>query len=150
MSDPLENDISDEAALRIGEDPVIRHLMKNVDRNAIRENLKLTPNQRGLKLEARLQSVKTKPFPAFELKETLPPPPPPLDTAFEDAIDDPLPLVLHDPMIMAYMGGIDRTLIRENLKRTHDERLLNFQSFMNDIEQIRADGEAWRASQRNK
>jgi hypothetical protein len=150
MSELVEFDISDEAAMRVGDDPVIQALMKNVDRAAIRENLKLTPEQRLLKLQARVQSVKAKPFVAFELRETFTPPPPPLDIAFEDAIDDPLLLAQHDPVIQAYMAGIDRTLIRENLKRTHAERLLNFQNFMNDIEQIRADGQAWRASQRTK
>ena len=30
-----------------------------------------------------------------------------------------------DPLIEAYKAGIDRTLIRENLKRTPEERLRN-------------------------
>ena len=150
MSEIVPYDISDEAAMRVADDPVIQYLMKNVDRAAIRENLKLTPEQRLMKLQARVASVKPKPWPAFELKETFPPSPAPLDIAFEDAIDDPMPLAQHDPVIQAYMSGIDRTLIQETLKLTHEERLLNFQSFMNDIEQIRADGEAWRAKERRK
>lgn len=35
-----------------------------------------------------------------------------------------------DPVIDAYKKDIDRTLIRENLKLTHDERLRKLQSFM--------------------
>lgn len=49
-----------------------------------------------------------------------------------------------DPVIELYKRGIDRTLIRENLRRTPDERiraLLELQAF---AEEVRKAGEAAR------
>jgi len=34
-----------------------------------------------------------------------------------------------DPVIEAYKAGIDRTLLRENLRRTPEERLRNLQAW---------------------
>lgn len=42
-----------------------------------------------------------------------------------------------DPVIEAYKKDIDRTLIRENLKLTHDQRLRRLQDFMESVEAIR-------------
>lgn len=42
-----------------------------------------------------------------------------------------------DPVIEAYKKDVDRTLIRENLKRTPDERLQNLQSFMAFVHELR-------------
>ena len=42
-----------------------------------------------------------------------------------------------DPVIEAYKKDIDRTLLRENLKRTPDERLRRFVAFMRSVEQLR-------------
>lgn len=47
------------------------------------------------------------------------------------------PKILPDPVIEVYKKDIDRTLLRENLKRTPEERLLNLQAFANAILKLR-------------
>ena len=42
-----------------------------------------------------------------------------------------------DPVIEAYKKDIDRTLIRENLKLTPDERLRKLQAFINTLQGLR-------------
>ena len=42
-----------------------------------------------------------------------------------------------DPVIEIYKRDIDRTLLVENLRRTVSERLANFQSFMNELGELR-------------
>jgi hypothetical protein len=152
MSDPLENDISDEAALRIGEDPVIRHLMKNVDRNAIRENLKLTHEQRLLKFEKMmrdLESREQRPQQPLELKEV----PDALELRESNNIAETslgsvephrnwFPI---DPVVEAYKKDVDRTLLRETLKLTPAERALQLEAMTEFIEELRAAGVRMRA-----
>ena len=41
-----------------------------------------------------------------------------------------------DPVIEAYKKDIDRTLIRENLKLTPEQRLRKLQAFMQFIEEL--------------
>ena len=43
-----------------------------------------------------------------------------------------------DPVIEAYKKDVDRTLIRENLKRTPDERLRRLEAFVRDLADLRA------------
>ena len=43
-----------------------------------------------------------------------------------------------DPVIEAYKKDVDRTLIRENLKLTVDERLQNLESLVRDLHELRA------------
>jgi len=40
------------------------------------------------------------------------------------------PVFEPDPVIEAYKKDVDRTLIRENLKLTHEERILKLQDFV--------------------
>lgn len=42
-----------------------------------------------------------------------------------------------DPVVEFYKKDIDRTLLRENLKLTVQQRLDKLQRFMNDLEAIR-------------
>ena len=42
-----------------------------------------------------------------------------------------------NPVIEAYKKGIDRTLLRETLKLTHEERLLKMQRFVGAIRRVR-------------
>ena len=51
-----------------------------------------------------------------------------------------------DPVIEAYKQGIDRTLIRENLKLTPQQRLEKLQSLMRGIEEMNRAGRTSRAS----
>lgn len=47
-----------------------------------------------------------------------------------------------DPVIDAYKPGIDRTLIRENLKRTPEERVRALQQLQSFAEELRRAGRA--------
>lgn len=42
-----------------------------------------------------------------------------------------------DPVIEAYKKDVDRTLLRENLKLTMEQRMEKFESFMAFVEEIR-------------
>ena len=48
---------SEKSNLRIGEDPVVEFYKKDIDRTLIRENLKLTPEQRCVKFENFMELV---------------------------------------------------------------------------------------------
>jgi transcriptional regulator with XRE-family HTH domain len=43
-----------------------------------------------------------------------------------------------DPVIAAYQRDVDRTLLRENLRKTVDRRLRDMEAFRKDAEQLRA------------
>ncbi|MGE3840440.1 MAG: hypothetical protein AB7I50_02515 [Vicinamibacterales bacterium] len=45
-----------------------------------------------------------------------------------------------DPVIEAYKKDVDRTLIRENLKLTPEQRLINLQTFVNALDEWRGAG----------
>jgi hypothetical protein len=55
--------------------------------------------------------------------------------------------LLADPVIKAYEKGIDRSLVRENLRLSIQERLQNAQQLANAIEQLR---DAGRVARRRK
>lgn len=42
-----------------------------------------------------------------------------------------------DPIIEVYKRDVDRTLIRENLRLTVDQRLANLEALLRDAEEIR-------------
>jgi hypothetical protein len=52
-----------------------------------------------------------------------------------------------DPVIEAYKKDIDRTLIRENLKRSVEERFRNAMAFARFADELRRAGRAVRARQ---
>jgi len=52
--------------------------------------------------------------------------------------DSPAPLLEPDPVVDAYKGGVDRTLLRENLKLTPDERLRKLANMMRSLTEVRA------------
>jgi hypothetical protein len=47
-----------------------------------------------------------------------------------------------DPVIEAFKKDVDRTLLRENLKLTPDERVRKLARFMRSVEEVRAAGAA--------
>jgi hypothetical protein len=53
------------------------------------------------------------------------------------ALPELAPPDFFDPVVEAYKKDIDRTLLRENLKLTVDERFRKFQSFMEYVHGIR-------------
>jgi hypothetical protein len=42
-----------------------------------------------------------------------------------------------DPVVEAYLPGVDRSLLRENLRLSVEERFARFESFMRGIEALR-------------
>ncbi|HEY5315418.1 MAG TPA: hypothetical protein VIK18_23000 [Pirellulales bacterium] len=60
--------------------------------------------------------------------------------------DDDLPFP-PDPVIEFYKKDIDRTLLRENLRRTVDERIRNLQQLLAFAETLRQAGREARARQ---
>ncbi len=53
-----------------------------------------------------------------------------------------------DPVIDAYKGGVDRTLLRENLKLTVEQRFLKLMDLQRFAEGLRAAGRDARRSAR--
>ena len=49
-----------------------------------------------------------------------------------------------DPVVRAYMAGVDLTLIRENLKKTPEERLRSLQRLQMAAEELRRAGKKLR------
>jgi hypothetical protein len=47
----------------------------------------------------------------------------------------------HDPVVAAYLPGVDRTLLRENLKLTPAQRLENLVSFSSFAAELRRAGQ---------
>ena len=45
-----------------------------------------------------------------------------------------------DPLIEAYMAGVDRTLLRENLKLTYEQRALKHQKALQAVMELRRAG----------
>ncbi len=60
--------------------------------------------------------------------------------------NDDIPLLFPDPVIEVYLKDVDRTLIRENLKLTTEQRLEKFVRFMRGIRELRAAGERARGA----
>jgi len=56
--------------------------------------------------------------------------------------------VTTDPVIEAYKAGIDVTLIRENLRRTPEERLRALEQLQAFAEELRRGGRAMRRGRR--
>lgn len=51
-----------------------------------------------------------------------------------------------DPVIELYKRGVDRTLIRENLRRTPEERVRALEDLQRSAEELRKAGEKLRQS----
>ncbi|HVR39116.1 MAG TPA: hypothetical protein VMU84_08465 [Thermoanaerobaculia bacterium] len=52
-----------------------------------------------------------------------------------------------DPIIELYKRDVDRTLIRENLRKSHEERLLTLQRMQTFVDEVRSAGEELRRRQ---
>jgi hypothetical protein len=53
-----------------------------------------------------------------------------------------------DPVIEAYKKDVDRTLLRENLKLTVDQRFQQFEKFMEFVTELREAGQKAREARR--
>ena len=106
-------------------DPVIEFYKKNVDRAALRENLKLTVEQRLQKLQQRVDDEARA---AADRRVPVRPAP---------IVREEAAAYSHDPVIEAYKKDVDRTLLRENLKLTPSQRVEKLQAFMRAFASIR-------------
>ncbi len=108
----------------LASDPVIEFYKRQVDRAALHENLKLSVDQR---LE-RLQ----------ELANKQPPPRRPVgpDQPWQP-VSDCGPDRTTDPVIELYKRDVDRTLLRENLRLSPEQRLLKLEDFVKFIGELR-------------
>jgi hypothetical protein len=52
-----------------------------------------------------------------------------------------VPMLVPDPVIEAYMKDVDRTLLRENLKLTPEQRLEKFEQFMQFVCELTEPGD---------
>jgi hypothetical protein len=52
-----------------------------------------------------------------------------------------------DPVIEAYKKHVDRTLIRENLRKSHEERVLALEAMLEVVYEARRAGKALRGEQ---
>lgn len=53
-----------------------------------------------------------------------------------------------DPVVELYKQGVDMTLIRENLSKSHEERLLTLERMLAFVDEVHRAGEAMRRGQR--
>lgn len=63
------------------------------------------------------------------------------DEATRNPVD---PRASIDPVVEAYKRHVDRSLLRENLKLTPDQRLRNLSAFMRSLQEVQAAGAARR------
>jgi len=105
-------------------DPVIEFYKKTVDRAALRENLKLTVEERLQKLQQRVDAEN-----AAQRGTRVPTP--------VAVREHPQPAYGDDPLIEAFKKDVDRTLLRENLKLTPEQRLDQLQAFVDGLASIR-------------
>jgi hypothetical protein len=104
---------------------VIAYYKQFVDREKLRANLKLTVDERLRRLQQQ----------AAELPPKREPPSP--DKPWEP-VSDCGPNRLTDPVIELYKRDIDRTLLRENLRRSIDERLQKLTDFVSFVRELHA------------
>ena len=97
-------------------DAIIEFYKRKVDREALRQNLKLTVSERLQNFEAEVRRQ----------KELEPPRKPSVtdDHPGWEAISDCGPNRTSDPIFELYKRDVDRTLLRENLRQTVSERFL--------------------------
>ncbi len=73
----------------------------------------------------------------LSLAETLP-------TRYDLSMDESPPRIPPDPVIEAYKKDVDRTLLRENLKRSVEERFLRLMELHRFAEELQRAGRAAR------
>jgi hypothetical protein len=106
-------------------DPLIEHYKQFVNRRELRANLNLSVDERLQRLHERAAALPPKN------------PPPSPDKPWEPVCDCG-PNRTADPVIELYKRDVDRTLLRENLRRTADERLQKLDDFMRFVRELRA------------
>lgn len=109
-------------------DPIIEYYKQCVDREALRENLKLTPQQRMNKLTAMAEAAAAQ----DSVRRPFEP------TPRWEAISDTSSQRSLDPVIELYKRDVDRTLLRANLQRTLEHRLQQLDAMGEFVEELQA------------
>jgi hypothetical protein len=112
----------------LGPDPVIEYYKQFVDRAKLRENLKLSVDERLARLQEKAM-----------LADRMPRKPVGPDRPWKP-VSDCGPNRTTDPIIELYKRDVDRTLLRENLKLSPEERLRKLTDFMHFAAEMRAAG----------
>ena len=109
---------------KLASDPVIEFYKRKVDRALLRENLMLSVDQRLQRLQ--------------DMADKRPPrrPPPAPERPWEP-VSDCGPDRTSDPVIELYKRDVDRTLLRENLRLTPEQRLLKLEDFVKFMGELR-------------
>lgn len=110
---------------QLSPDPVIEFYKRRVDRALLRENLKLSVDERL----QRLQELADK-----QLSPRRQPPGP--DQPWQP-ISDCGPNRTTDPIIELYKRDVDRTLLRENLRLSPEQRLQKLEGFVRFVGELR-------------
>lgn len=114
-------------------DPIVEYYKQFVDREALRTNLKLTPEERLLKLEEKAQQLEE-----ARLISTKPRSTSSTQGQQWETISDVSPNRTTNPITELYKRDVDRTLLRENLKLTPEQRLQKLDSMGEFVEALRA------------
>lgn len=117
----------------LASDPVIEFYKLNVDRAALRENLKLSVDERL----QRLQELADKQPPRRQA---------PSPTQPWEPVSDCGPDRTSDPVIELYKRDVDRTLLIEGLRRTLEQRFDALASMAEFVEELRSAGRRSRRS----
>lgn len=120
--------MQDSPALASFIDPVVEHYKQFVDREELRANLRLTPAHRIEKMQQRAAAFDAevrKNQPAVHAHPVWAP------------ISDCGPDRTTDPVVELFKAEVDRTLLRENLRLTPDQRLRNLASFSQFLDEMR-------------
>ncbi len=122
-------------------DPVIEFYLAKIDRATIREQLRMTLEERLEAFERDQRRARAEKNPVaqeeparWQTKKKK------IDMGVDPAWFDEakaVPLLFPDPVIEAYLEDVDRGLLRENLKLTVAERLDRFANFMNGSYELR-------------
>ena len=150
MSEPIQYPESQSQAAELNEaagglasadtfDPVIEFYKRGVDRTILRENLKLSPQQRSEKFASHMSSSgRLREVPVNEASR-----PPAIESLGDESMgitDEPAPPDAHHPLIDAIKAGVDRSLLRKNLELTQAERAEKFVKFARFAEALRQAG----------
>ena len=119
---------------------LIEYFKKQVDREALRENLKLTPAQRVEKMERILRekypdqvAPAVSPAPVQPMREST--------TRYSSADNwEDRPVDATNDLVEAFKKDVDRTLLIENLKLTPSQRMEQFIGFMEMVYEVREAG----------
>jgi hypothetical protein len=106
-------------------DAIIEHYKQFVDREALRANLRLSVDERLEGLRRRADVLPTR-------RE-----PPSPDEPWKPVSDCGSKRTA-DPVIELYKRDVDRTLLRENLRRSVDERLQKLSDFVGFMRELQA------------